>query len=450
MLFEERTARQYEQEKQGDQRQPFQVDRDRLIYSSAFSRLTQVTQVVSASEGSVFHNRLTHSLKVAQVARRLAERLLRGPLCGKLDAYGGLDPDVVEAAALAHDLGHPPFGHIAEKELNKIARQNQLEDGFEGNAQTFRILTCLEPHRLDYQGLNLTRATLNATLKYPWLCVRNSDDPQSRKRSKKYSVYDLDIESFKFARATFEGGISNDKQTIEASIMDFADDVTFSIHDLEDFYVAGLIPVDMLLYSTDEFNRFIKTWLKHEPDDEIKNQVEGKNQQDSFKRLLKAYTSVSNGCPVGSIEHISHIKRVSSNLIQRFIQAVDLRADYGKHGFLERKESQELDLRLLQQLVRNYVIYNPRLATQQKGQKKVIRDLFEVYKEAVNSNDVNLIPVRFLKNGSLEELIKNGDEPKHKTRIAIDIVASFTEIEAKFMYHRLAGINWGSVMDYVG
>ncbi|MGB9286651.1 MAG: dNTP triphosphohydrolase, partial [Candidatus Sulfotelmatobacter sp.] len=121
----------------GDDRTPAQRDRDRILYSSSFRRLAEVTQVVSASSGYVFHNRLTHSLQVAQVGRRLAEKL-----CKKYPALTTdlICPDVVEAACLAHDLGHPPFGHVAEHRLNELAK---AYGGFEGNAQSFRIVSSL-------------------------------------------------------------------------------------------------------------------------------------------------------------------------------------------------------------------------------------------------------------------------------------------------------------------
>src|SRR5262249_40956494 len=152
------------------------TDRDRILYSSAFRRLAGVTQVVSPAEGEIFHNRLTHTLKVAQVARRLAE-MLATKYRDTAKAWGGIDPDVVEAAALAHDLGHPPFGHIAEEELNQLvanavrqtagtkhAKARPVE-GYEGNAQSFRIITTLAVRRPEAEcGLDLTRATLNATL----------------------------------------------------------------------------------------------------------------------------------------------------------------------------------------------------------------------------------------------------------------------------------------------
>ncbi len=167
---------------------PFQIDRDRILYSMAFRRLAGVTQVVSPGEGEIFHNRLTHSLKVAQIARRLAEKFASERPDVVAD-WGGLDADVTEAAGLAHDLGHPPFGHIAEEELQSLVSQaiNSSKapgaspvEGYEGNAQSFRILTELSLRRPESMldpdpaspgkeyGLDLTRATLNATLKYPW------------------------------------------------------------------------------------------------------------------------------------------------------------------------------------------------------------------------------------------------------------------------------------------
>src|SRR5262249_33450140 len=189
----------------GDVRTPFQIDRDRLLYSMPFRRLAGVTQVVSPGEGEIFHNRLTHSLKVAQIARRFAEHFHdRYPAI--VTAGGGLDPDVAEAAALAHDLGHPPFGHIAEKELDRLISAelgrahgsdpaNDRREGSEGNAQSFRIITELAVRRPEGRfGLDLTRATLNATLKYPWKWKQNAAKPD------KYGAYACDDAAFQSAR----------------------------------------------------------------------------------------------------------------------------------------------------------------------------------------------------------------------------------------------------------
>ena len=176
-LAQQRHERMYNE--RTDQRKPTQRDRDRVLYASAFSRLGGVTQVISSEEGHPFHNRLTHSLKVAQIARRIAERLKekqKTPSC-----ISGVDPDACEAAALAHDLGHPPFGHIAEHCLDQLLTKKNTDgdpldsNGFEGNAQSFRIVARLAQRRRKFDGLNLTRSTLDAILKYPWLRSQTGD-----------------------------------------------------------------------------------------------------------------------------------------------------------------------------------------------------------------------------------------------------------------------------------
>lgn len=242
-----------------DFRNPFQRDRDRVLYSPEFRRLSGVTQVVSASEGDFFHNRLTHSLKVAQVGRRLAERLLKETLSEWIEAWGGLDPDVVETAGLAHDLGHPPFGHDGEEVIRDAVDNQEQADGFEGNAQSFRIVTRLAAHTDNYPdidendhdialGLNLTRATLNAILKYPRL--RGEDGCHN----KGWGVYYTDKERFKWAR----GDLSGTHRVLEAELMDWADDVTYAVHDLEDFYRIGLIPIHLLRRRSIEQERLSK------------------------------------------------------------------------------------------------------------------------------------------------------------------------------------------------
>jgi dGTPase len=132
-----RDKREHDLDKPPDTRSEAQRDRDRILYAAAFRRLADVTQVVSASEGPVFHNRLTHSLEVAQFGRRLAEKLVKDNYLAA-EAVGGIDPDVVEAACLAHDIGHPPFGHVAEQELEELVTKAGVRSGFEGNAQSFR------------------------------------------------------------------------------------------------------------------------------------------------------------------------------------------------------------------------------------------------------------------------------------------------------------------------
>jgi dGTPase len=233
-----------------DPRSASRHDRDRVYYSLGFRRLAGVTQVFTPSnEGYLTHNRLTHSLKVAQVGRSIADVLMsRQENHSILEGLGGIDQDVVEAAGLAHDIGHPPFGHVGEKVLDRYAiGELDLDEGFEGNAQTFRIAVRLEPRSRHFTG-DLTAATRASLAKYPWGRA-STEPPESasaaeKLRWDKFSVYEDDRQAFDTARAAVP--VPEEVQSLEAAVMDVADDITYALHDLEDFYGARLLDTSAL------------------------------------------------------------------------------------------------------------------------------------------------------------------------------------------------------------
>lgn len=248
----------------------FRVDLERLRFAPSFSRLAEVTQVVTAtSTPGVVHNRLTHTIKVSAVARAIAVGLWNSSDHELLDRLGGLDHVVTQAAAVAHDLGHPPFGHLGERVLDRLARSRfGLRDGFEGNAQTFRIITELEVLGPGDEGLNLTTAVRAAVLKYPWgrfhwpdphpsswpepprgaaVGPRRSpsDDLSLGGVPAKFSAYVPDLAELIDVLGAFPG-LAPGRQTLECAVMDLADDIAYSLHDLEDFHRSGVLQYSLV------------------------------------------------------------------------------------------------------------------------------------------------------------------------------------------------------------
>jgi len=281
-------------------RTEFARDRARVLHSSALRRLGAKTQVLEPASGDFARTRLTHSLEVAQVGREMALDL-------------GLSPDVVDMACLAHDLGHPPFGHNGEKALNDWAADF---GGFEGNAQTLRLLSRLEPKIFSADGksygLNLTRASLDAACKYPWSRAEAVTEDGGG-RSSKFGVYEDDLEVFEWLRL----GSPGKRKCIEAQVMDFSDDVAYSVHDFEDAIVSGFIDLSSV---ADEAQR--SSLLN-----EIKNWAGSSLSLDALDEALQRlqrnlYWPLAFD---GSQQALGALKNLTSSLIGSFVgRATDL------------------------------------------------------------------------------------------------------------------------------
>jgi dGTPase len=459
-----------------------QIDRDRILYSGHFLRLAEVTQTVSPVHGYVFHNRLSHSLKVAQVSRRLCERLMRRYARDRhlQKIVNTLDPDICEAVGLAHDLGHPPYGHCTETELNRLASSDplpkpmRLTDGFEGNAQSFRIVCRLAgthlPGVFDEKqlGLNLSRQTLNGILKYPHL--KNDD----LKRGKKWGAYREDKEFLDFART----GIKGSGMSLEAEIMDWADDITFAVHDLLDFYSSGSIPLYLFMprcpggcrsYQPGESLDELKSRLTEERwkfiDDIVSTsnyphikilienartcypEFDGKEDahhsinaalDDIFDEYLHRFDSRYTGTP----SQRRQIAGTTFEMIEECLTAFKLEYDPARQdGFgqwkVVKSDKKILQIEILKQFTWHYIIRGQQLHSDQIGQRRAVRTVFDASMQAVfEKGESYLFPWH------IRELVWGKDiPPEQKTRHVIDYVSSMSEPELMRIYRQLVADN---------
>nr|WP_261384975.1 dNTP triphosphohydrolase [Haloarcula hispanica] len=424
---------------ESDQRTPFQRDRDRILYTDGFNRLSGVTQVARTGETYIYHDRLSHSLKVAQVGRRLTEYLnsiIDDSLSNK---YTVPDPSVVESAALAHDLGHPPFGHTAEKQLDECVTSEGVDEGFEANAQSFRIVTKLATHRDKYKGLDLTRATLNGILKYPWARGQNTEKPD------KWGYYQTEKADFEFARERHDGN----SRSIEAQIMDWADDVAYAVHDLDDFYRADLLPLDRILEDSKERADF----LRHFEDNRQVNRTNWDPAQ-FLEALSKAAVDDLKKSYTGSPKQQAEINKLKSHLIERYLgypgrgsSPIKL-VDDGDQLKLHINPILRNEVDTLIELTRYYIINTSALMAQQHGQRKVIKKLFSILmKQAVpEAKYSGIIPSPY--RDEIEELNQIGNKEK-RTRIVVDLITSMTEQQTVGLYERLEGTSPGSLQDRI-
>lgn len=456
-----RRKRIYSGESKRDNRTCFRRDRDRILYTPAFRRLAGVTQVVNVATERGYHNRLTHSLKVAQVGRSLAEFLTANTADEVIETAGGLDPDVVEAAALAHDIGHPPFGHAAEEALqNRLDTEHGIFDSFEGNPQSFRIVNNVAIHTTPYgdshQGLDLTLATLNAIIKYPW---RRGT---SGKRKQKWGCYDTEEDEFEEVRRLRTPGSDDEAKSLEARMMDWADDVTYAIHDMVDFYRAGLIPLNELGNSSEEREGFIgsfrdeysevpESWDAHlfleeevQKLGEVAGNVEGNALDTAFK---------------GRSTDFATLGFLTSELIERYLgvgpESNAVSIDPSVEGGLDIASELEHEIKLLKHLTEYYVFDDSALIAQQHGHKQLVQELFDILYDATadDSDYSGLIHSPFNeKVKAINEGEHNHDDIDQETlraRVVADIIASMTEQQALEMYKRVTGQSPGLVTDRI-
>ncbi|WP_330270219.1 deoxyguanosinetriphosphate triphosphohydrolase [Lentzea sp. NBC_00516] len=383
-----------------DTRTPFSRDRARVLHSAALRRLAGKTQVVGPGEGSevtgVPRTRLTHSLEVAQIGRGIGEEL-------------GCDPDIVDTAGLAHDIGHPPFGHNGERALNELAGPC---GGFEGNAQTFRILARLEPKTA--HGLNLTRAVLDASTKYPWTRTPGIV---------KFGVYDDDLEVFEWMRA----GAPDRERCIEAQVMDWSDDVAYSVHDVEDGVLAHRISLGALA-RPDERGAIASLAAKTFSDESVAT-LEATAEELLKLPVIEYWTDREYD---GSLGAQVALKNLTSELVGRFASAA-VTATRAVHGdgsltrynaALEVPKQVAAEVALLKAMAVRYVMSDPARLAMQAKQRDLITDLVARLMERPTLLDPAFRPVFAAASSYAARL-----------RVVIDQVALLTDAQA-VAWHR--------------
>jgi dGTPase len=389
-------------------RTEFQRDRARVLHSSALRRLAAKTQVVRAGSTDFPRTRLTHSLECAQIGRELGAGL-------------GCDPDLVDAACLAHDLGHPPFGHNGESALAALADSGGLLacGGFEGNAQSLRLLTRLEP-KVPGAGLNLTRATLDAALKYPWLASASPGAPV------KYGAYASDAAAFAWIRTVAPGR----RRCFEAQVMDWADDVAYSVHDLEDGLQAGLISIKNL---TDHSERAVisAVALAHYCPPEWAVTVAELEAVFADLVRLDCWQFSFDGGPAA----LAAAKNLTSELVGRLCQAAEdgTRATSGPAP-LSRYDAdlvvprrQLLECALLKAVAAHYVMSRPRAVAEQARERDLITELALVLERGAPAS---LEPV-------FQPAWDDAADDGQRRRVIIDQLASLTDTSALAWHKRV-------------
>ena len=462
----------------------FRVDIERIRFSPFFSRLASVTQVIpQAGSGTVIHNRLTHSLKVSAVARSIAITLNNADEGTRelVSDLGGCDPVVVQAAAAAHDLGHPPFGHLGEKELDRVARSLlHLDDGFEGNAQTFRILTALDSCDATPRGLNLTRAVRAGVLKYPWERGEWTGDQgltasqmprgvgnDATVGAMKFSAYVTEVDEMVDALSTFPA-IGRYQQTLECAVMDVADDIAYAVHDLDDFYRSNVLQYTSV---SAELGRWLRDCRELEAlhDSELDRRRPGHALE-----AIRRHTREKDPWIADEEAFRASVERINSDLVEGLLAVPydgGLEADRAVTAFTRRwidrlqasivvdpdphvrsghvRLSQDAwhDVMVLKFVHSKFVLERSDLAVYQRGQTRIIASLVEGFHEwLLDPDEVTRIPRRLIDSveaatQEYQDLYSRNPEAlgeegsaaivrRGRARAVVDYIASFTDAQA--------------------
>ena len=395
-------ARMVEEPQKDTVRSEFARDRARVLHSVGLRRLAAKTQVMVAGAADFPRTRLTHTLEVAQIARELGDAL-------------GCDPDVVEVAGLAHDLGHPPFGHNGESELDRLA---ESIGGFEGNAQTLRVLSRLEAKVVEADGrsvgLNLTRASLDASCKYPW---------QRRPGTRKFGAYADDAAAFDWLRE----GAPGERTCLEEQVMDWSDDVAYSVHDIEDAVHSGLVDLAELRSPQVQAELVEVARERFDPSRDAQLLLEAIHRLTALDCWPGPFD--------GSMNALVALKRLTSQLIGRFCSAAQdaTQAAYGS-GPLSRYAADLVvpdgvrdEVSVMKAVAVHYVMRRAGADREYARQREIIAELVHA--------------LRLDEGRSLEPWLRPSylaaQTDAERFRVVIDQVASLTDVSVLAWHERM-------------